>query len=466
MSLSATANKPEHKAQARPEPKPAQSAQAPKQQKPRDPKPVKDEVQLSAPEEDGPGQDTGSMVKQLERNLGWGDHRQSGSPVPVQGTVSLGVTASGTASAGLEVDQVQGAVGTQSAGQTLRDDISKEAPPQLSVDEIARLHEEDPAAGNEAITNKYYHQSQELNQLLGGTKDDFNATWPAYGSVASNSAGAVIRSDGLPGYDRISDEVAEGNRKVFKDIAPAYDSYLEAAKKPGFDFDHWMEDNHDKLFVDPDTGQEKTNLIRSFDYLDQARTEQDQDKKQEYLLASNVLAGRHEQEYLQPQIERSTAPMTGTGVERTLGELYVDKDPPVFMPNGHGSGPLQELDVSQTMPGKAPAALQQLSDPDVRRDVGQALGLGNPAQLSGDDVIGASGTENWADLDDRMGTIGGLMVATQNDLRMGEYVLDYDRPDGLSTTGMVESAGRAALERLTLPFELGQGLLEKLPFVN
>ncbi|MCA9791982.1 MAG: hypothetical protein KC910_09320 [Candidatus Eremiobacteraeota bacterium] len=480
MPVSATAHKPKSKA-ARPEARP-RPAEAPKPQKPAGPKEPKDEVHLSAPEEDGPNQDTTSMVGHLEGAFGGHDEVQAldhkkvdavssgwaGSQGTVEGKASSGVGATGTV--GAPVDRVEGSIDTavesQSAGQRLRDDISKETPPKLSVDEIARLHEQDPAAGNEAITNKYYHQAQELNSLLGGTKDDFNATWPAYGSVASNSAGAVIRSDGIPGYDGISDQVAEGNRKVFKDIAPAYDSYIEAAKKPDFDFAKWMDANHDKLFVNSETGQEKTNLIKSFDYLDRARSEQDEDRKQEYLLASNVLAGRHEQEYLQPQIERATAPLTGTVGERALGEVYVDKDPPVFMPNGKGSGALDQLDVSKTIPGQAPDALDNISDSGVRRDVGQAMGIGNPSQLRGDDVIAASGTENWADLDDRMGTIGGLMVATQNDPRMGEYVLDYDRPAGLSTTGLVESAGRAALDRLTLPFELGKGLFDRLPLFN
>ncbi len=325
----------------------------------------------------------------------------------------------------------------------LVNDISKDSPPDLSVAEINELHEKNPALGNEAITNKYYHQGQQLNELLGGDDENFLATWPAFGSLASNSAGSVIRSDGVPGDDRISDQVAQGNRKVFEDIAPRYDSYLEAAQDPNFDYDEWSQNEG--------FGPQDNYLKESFGFLDKARTTEDADKKQEYLLASNVLAGRHEQGRLDPEIDNSTAPLTGTGVERGVIEAFVDEDPTFFLPNGSGSGELSKLDVSKKIEAPPAAGLNQISDPEVKDALWRSLGREGspPANLSGQELIDNTGTEDWSNLNERMRTIAGLMVAGQQDPRLGEYVLDYDAPAGLSTTGHATA--------------LAEGLFEKTP---
>lgn len=327
----------------------------------------------------------------------------------------------------------------------LKNDISKDLPPDLSVDEILELHKENPTLGNQAISNKYYHQGQQLNELLGGDDENFQATWPAFGSLASNSAGSVIRSDGVPISDRVSDQVAEGNRKVFADIAPHYDSYLEAAKKPDFDFKEWSKKEG--------FGDNDRYLQQSFEFLDQARTTDDKDLKQESLLASNVLAGRHEQGRLDPQIDHSTAPLTGGPVERGALEFIIDKDPTFFIPNGKGSGKLDELDVSERIEAPAPAALESISDPGVKRALWESLGHeGNPPDgpIRGQDLINATGTEDWSNLNGRMRTIAGLMVAGQNDTRIGEYVLGYDQPDGLSTTGHVQDLAESYVKKIPL----------------
>ena len=73
------------------------------------------------------------------------------------------------------------------ASGRLRNDTSKEYPPKLSADEIAGLHEQNPTLGNKTVTNKYYHQSQELNKRLGGDEKNFKATWPAFGQMASGA---------------------------------------------------------------------------------------------------------------------------------------------------------------------------------------------------------------------------------------------------------------------------------------
>jgi hypothetical protein len=358
------------------------------------------------------------------------------------------------------------------ASGRLRNDTSKDYPPQLSAQEIERMHKDNPVLGNEAVTNKYYHQSQGLNQRLGGDADNFRASWPAFGQMASNSAGAMIRDDGIPGTDCLKDAIADGNRKVFLDIAPHYDSYLQASKEPDFNYDEWANkefgprpagvESLAEASRKPDFDLEKWQqslrevppnekkqpylewgkpyLRDSFDLLEAAVNEQDPDKKQELLLASNVMAGRHEQANLQPEIERATAPLTGSGVERKLLEKVTDIDPIFYMPNGKGSGAPDPYKVDGRVSGQASSALQEISDPTVRAAL--AVGQGGSevsAELRGEKLIGQTGTENWADLDARMQTIAGLMVANQEQKNMGEYILDYDKPR-LSTTGNLVEA--------------------------
>ena len=374
------------------------------------------------------------------------------------------------------------------ASGRLRNDTSKEYPPKLSADEIAGLHEQNPTLGNEAVTNKYYHQSKELNERLGGNDKSFNATWPAYGQMASNSAGELIRDDGIPNSDCLQNTVAEGNRKVFKDIAPHYDSYLkaskdpnfdydkwadkefgkrpegveslsEASKKPGFDLDKWKQSIKDaentSVKTTPDGKEQsykdvgKPYLRESFDMLEAAANEKDPDRKQELLLGSNVMGGRHEQQNLQPEIAKATAPMTGTTVERVAGEAFVDKDPTLYMPNDKGHGKPSEYKVDEKLGGTPSKGLEEITDPSVRAALAVGLNQNKVADsYNGQDLINNTGTENWADLDARMQTITGLMVAKQTDPNMGQYILDYDKPRG-STTGMVGSVLTNVKEKAT-----------------
>ena len=46
----------------------------------------------------------------------------------------------------------------EAAAARLNSDVAKNRDPKLSVDEIVRLHEKSPPAGNRAITNKYAHE--------------------------------------------------------------------------------------------------------------------------------------------------------------------------------------------------------------------------------------------------------------------------------------------------------------------
>lgn len=338
----------------------------------------------------------------------------------------------------------------------LRNDISKDTESQLGVDEILELHEENPGLGNQAISNRYYHQAQGLNELIGGGQgEDFMATWPAYAQLASNSAGSVIRSDGipgLPGAPDISGTVAAGNRKVFEDIAPHYDSYLETFNNnPDADIEEWIEQQG---LNEPPDGGDRNFLGESFRFLDQARQETDPDRKQELLLASNALAARHEQENLDPELDDATAPVTGTGVERAVLEGYFDEDPTFFIPNGSGEGELDEMDTSQRIEAPVPEHFERIDDPEVQRALLDSLRLEDTPEnreqiAAGETILEHTGTEDWADFDERMRHIMGLMVAGQNDPRLSEYVLDYDLPDGLSVTDHVGSFAEQTVDRLT-----------------
>lgn len=373
------------------------------------------------------------------------------------------------------------------ASGRLRNDTSKEYPPKLSADEIAGLHEQNPTLGNEAVTNKYYHQSQELNKRLGGDEKNFKATWPAFGQMASNSAGELIRDDGIPNSDSLQNTIAAGNRKVFQDIAPHYDSYLEASKDPNFNYDKWAnkefgfrpegvkslsEASKDPNFdvkkweqgiehaknVDEHYGDEgKAYLRESFDFLNAATNEKNPDKKQELILASNVMAGRHEQQNLQPEIAKATAPMSGSSEERTAAEVLVDKDPTLYMPNDNRGGKPSEYKVDKKLDGDPSKGLEEITDPGVRAALAVGLNQNQVADRnSGKDLINDTGTENWADLDARMQTITGLMVAKQTDPNMGQYILDYDKPRG-GTTGLAVDVLTNVGDKIT---DVAQGAVE------
>ena len=330
----------------------------------------------------------------------------------------------------------------------LKNDIGKDFAPKLSVGEINKLHEKSPGIGNQAITNKYHHQAQQLNELLGGDKDNFQASWPAYATHASNSAGAYIRGDGLPG-SRISDDVAQGNRKVFGDIAPHFDSYIDTfSKNPKANFNDW---------ASKQDFQKKPHLKDSFEFLNKAQNEKDPDKKQEYLLASNALAGYHEQKLLDGKIDESTAPVTGKGVERSVWQHFANEDPKLFMPSGKGKGDLAGVatDEKIKLKGGIPKELQNIKDPAVRRALQTALERPNQDVSSGQKLVDATGTKDWSKLDDRMRTIVGLMVAGQRDERLGEYALDYNLPGGPSFTDHLKAVGGSLLDK-------GKGLVSSL----
>jgi hypothetical protein len=310
----------------------------------------------------------------------------------------------------------------------LKNDISKDRPPILGVEQIAALHEKNPGLGNQAITNKYAHEADELSKLLGGDKDHFLASWPAYGQHASNSAGAFVRDDGVPGNDNIQNAVADGNRKVFKDIAPHYDSYIDTFKNdPKADFKEWESKQDFK---------DKPYLKQSFEFLEKARTTTDPDKKQEYLLASNALAGYHEQRRLDPNIDKATAPGTSTGLERGVWSLLADEKPNLYLPNGKGAGDLSAIDVSKKLDvpsGAIPKGLETIDDPEVRNVLQTVLDNPNADVSGARALIDQSGTADWSKLPDRMRTIVALMASGQNDPRLAEYALDYNLPDSPST---------------------------------
>jgi len=324
----------------------------------------------------------------------------------------------------------------------LKNDISKTSPPQLSVSETVALHEKDPGLGNQAITNRYYHEAQELNKILGGDDKNFIASWPAYATQASNSAGAFVRGDGVPLNDDVQNAVAAGNRKVFEDIAPHYDSYIDSVKKnPDMKFEDWANQQN---------FEGKPQLEESFKFLDMARIEKDPDKKQEYILASNALAGAHEQARLDPNIDKATAPLTGGGLERGVWTFIANEKPNLFLPTGKGEGDLQAMDVSQKIEPKGPInpAFESIDDPQVRDALKRALGNDQADVSSGQALLDKTGTADWSVLPDRMRTIVGLMVAGHNDSRVGEYPLDYKLPEGPSTWDHVQAVGGSLIDKV------------------
>lgn len=309
------------------------------------------------------------------------------------------------------------------AAARLRNDISQDRAPTLSVDQILTLHKDAPVAGNEAVTNYYHHQAQELNGLLGGDSANFKGSWPAFAEHASNSAGALIRKDGALGL--VGRHIAEGNRAIFADMAPRYDAYIKAAKEnPDLNMDQWLAQQ---------PNMQDKRVQDSFRFLDRARrSEPGSDQQAEFLLASNALGVAKEQEVVQPHLEAAMAPLTGTGLERRIlaDRLEADGNPVLRTPSGDGG--LTKIDVSETLQGNPARGLDTIESAEVRRALSRALGRSeDPSRFSsGQALVNRSGTDDYANIEERMPTILGLMISHQDDPRLGEYALDAGRPVG------------------------------------
>ncbi|WP_144369965.1 hypothetical protein [Myxococcus stipitatus] len=215
--------------------------------------------------------------------------------------------------------------------------IGAKAPPPGKVDVEGIANMKDPVARNHAITQGYYALSNQMAGLLGKE----NANWATFGVWASKQAGVSIRQEDLPkvfmdqlngdktwlraltdiglatvnpllplmttalkipikhALNRVSDAIADGNQKLFRDIAPEFQRFTETFKG---------DKKYDaakvaKYLAGFPPGKE--NLKAAFADYAKAMFEKDPNKKAELMLSANDRVGVHEQKLIQGEVERA-----------------------------------------------------------------------------------------------------------------------------------------------------------------
>jgi hypothetical protein len=237
------------------------------------------------------------------------------------------------------------------------------APSLADVDRIAALT--DPVLRNLLITQSYHELAQPLAERTGRA-----ANWCTFAAWASKQAGVTIRKEDLArelehraaphgptpaaaqgvvvaaqalgarldvaalqqlvwrawnpleAFDRASDAVARGNRKVFAEIGRAF-----ARFHAGCLGDAAFDAGHIALFCaelqpgEPPDGQQY--LRQAFNRYYQALFEPDPKARAELLLLANIEIGAHEQTRLQPEIlEAMDSPVPASGpFKRRLAAL-------------------------------------------------------------------------------------------------------------------------------------------------
>jgi hypothetical protein len=216
--------------------------------------------------------------------------------------------------------------------------------------------------------------------------------------------GRIVRAIHSPfdAFERASEAVAIGNRKVFEEIGREFARYLEAPEIGAF---------VDALAPGPPPdGQDW--LRRAFLHYHEARTETRPGRRAQLMLLANLEIGFHEQTRLQPEIQRAmeAAPDTADDLKsRLLGvRLLMMLVAPLAGRYRRFARDLTRRAISET--------LMALRMPDSTLLLGSHLGAAVPSDLSRIEEPALSellssvepadcddcGADDWANLPDRM----------------------------------------------------------------
>ena len=368
--------------------------------------------------------------------------------------------------------------------------IALDLGPAPDAAEIAQIEQlADPVLRNLQITLGYCRLSREMGRLLGPG----NANWCTFATWASKRAGQSIRADKLRelrericrrlehdaayhdalsrldarlrnrralavlGKERIAAHVdsivntvsvlvAEGNLKVFAELAPAFSQMIAS-----FDGDAQLDPDKLSRFVSrfrsgPTTEGGQDLLRAAFTHYGQALFEQDPKAKAELILLANDQVGLHEQTRLQPNIAGALdAPIRWLReriAQDVKARLPVWKRLLVQVSGDELLEPLLTV-VTRIWREEATRLLMHLPVPgevlglgwDVPPPPGQRMFPGVLQELQNQELIAllreydrtwnttaGSGAADWASLGDRMNYIADLFRARQQDPSL------YDAP--------------------------------------
>ena len=340
----------------------------------------------------------------------------------------------------------------------------------MTTDEITRISAEtDGVLRNLRITQCYHDLSTDLARVV----DLQNANWCTFANWASKTAGASIRNEQLPklfleilndearmrprlgpvflwcyrrtiakvdlleqirtALKHVSDEVAEGNRKVFAELAPLFARFTNLRTAPAEDWDSHFRRFLTELRAGPTDRGGQELLRQAFTNYSNAAAESDARQKAELMLLANCQIGLHEQTRLQDQIQGAMDAPVGAIVADGIGRLLATRLAfAVLSPFGVSRQRVRELiqeewrrlatRYSMTLslphgrvlplggddvpwPSEIPETLRTLTNPDL-----VAL-----LKRFDDDVarLRTQGADDWSRLNDRMGFICELFRSSQ-----------------------------------------------------
>ncbi len=289
---------------------------------------------------------------------------------------------------------------------------------QQAIDNIVSI--KDDKVRNLNITQKYSELSKDMKDMMG---PDSGANWSTWATWASKQAGSTIRQEDVGGWGKtgskvadgfmdavvpgagiarrllgqdkgpmeatyagVSKSIADGNRKVFEEIAPHFDRFINTFKGDTAP--------NDKKWAEFSQGfnKDQQGLRDAFRNYYDARntdtsTEAGKKAKAELMLMGNNRIGLHEQRRLQPEIEAGMPAGARTLITNTMMGL---KLPNETVDLGGDLGPRWD--------GKQfPDRLQTIQNPELN---GLLRGVDRtPNSLKG------TGASDWTNIDDRMNFI-------------------------------------------------------------
>lgn len=231
----------------------------------------------------------------------------------------------------------------------------------------------DPEERNREITASYHELSQELHEVIG---EDSGANWATVAAWASSRAGQTIREDDFFGVPaavaplmsafppgpgqaisfvggliggasaQTAQKVAEGNRTVYKELAPLFSEFIDRFK--GVDqrteeSDAGMQEMSEKL-------ADRPLLQAAFQNYYEAKFEDDPEKKRKLMLEANVFIGAHEQQRLDPYID-AAMPQRVRGAITDIMQMKLGDD---------------RVDLSRGVPDRPGTGVDDWSDYDDR----------------------------------------------------------------------------------------------------
>ena len=393
-------------------------------------------------------------------------------PAAVSGNASVFETRSGggpaPAAAAAKVDPAKGPAGPAPGSY----------PTAADTQRIAA--NPDGAARNLDITQAYGDLSNAMGKVVGSD----NANWSTFATWASKQAGVSIRGEDVPkamsdairnvagfedkvnqvngwlkkigmpqipdlpgklaqhmagAMDQVQNAIADGNQRVFKEIAPEFSKYIDTFKGDT-KYDQAKVDRYLQHFQ---PGQEK--LRDAFSNYAKAQFETDPKKKSELMLLGNNLIGMHEQTRLQPDIQKalnapidqvfkpalkkiirdtmSNAGPFGSGkwaydkldkaglidkaispLTNAAGTAWRKVATDQLMTLGTPSGTLK---LGSDVPAGFPPNLRTVTNPDLQKVLGQVDRTPNTTR--------GSAANDWASFNDRMNFIVDLFRAYGQD---------------------------------------------------